>query len=88
MFRTGWYPGAAGEGIYGAHGRCGANTGRSVLAALFCVLLFLNFLPLGKHFHVITGIPNVFFRDLKPYGQVPKMHIDLEDEDPKLECVR
>jgi Fe-S oxidoreductase len=41
------------------------------------VLTFLNFLPLGKHFHVITGIPRVFFRDLKPYGQVPKA--DLEN---------
>jgi Fe-S oxidoreductase len=41
------------------------------------VLAFLNFLPIGKHFHVITGIPNVFFRDLKPYGQVPKT--DLEE---------
>ena len=48
----------------------------------FAVLLFLNFLPLGKHFHVITGIPNVFFRSLTPYGQVAKMEIDLEDEDP------
>lgn len=45
---------------------------------LHCVglLVFLNFLPLGKHFHVITAIPKVFFRDLKPYGQVPK--VDLE----------
>lgn len=41
------------------------------------VLVFLNFLPLGKHFHVITAIPNVFFKDLKPYGQVPKA--DLEE---------
>lgn len=41
------------------------------------VLIFLNFLPIGKHFHVITGIPKVFFRDLKPYGQVPA--VDLEE---------
>ncbi len=40
------------------------------------VLVFLNFLPIGKHFHVITGIPKVFFRDLNPYGQMEK--IDLE----------
>ena len=26
------------------------------------VLVFLNFLPLSKHFHVITSLPNVFFR--------------------------
>jgi Fe-S oxidoreductase len=40
------------------------------------VLAFLNFLPLGKHFHVITGIPNVFFRNLKVAGFIPK--VDLE----------
>ncbi|MFY0526741.1 (Fe-S)-binding protein [Archangium gephyra] len=28
---------------------------------LAIVLAFLNFLPWGKHFHVITGLPNVFF---------------------------
>lgn len=43
------------------------------------VLTFLNFLPIGKHFHVITGIPDVFFLNLRPYGQVPKL--DLEDEE-------
>lgn len=32
------------------------------------VLVFLNFLPIGKHFHVITAIPNVFFRNLEPRG--------------------
>ena len=41
-----------------------------------CVLVFLNFLPTGKHFHVITGIPNVFFRNLETAGYVPK--VDLE----------
>src|SRR5262249_42449962 len=25
------------------------------------VLAFLNYLPYGKHFHVITALPNVFF---------------------------
>ena len=43
------------------------------------VLVFLNFLPLGKHFHVITGIPNVFFRNLKVGGYVPK--VDLENSE-------
>lgn len=41
------------------------------------VLLFLNFLPLGKHFHVITGIPNVFFRNLRQSGYLEK--VDLEN---------
>jgi Fe-S oxidoreductase len=30
------------------------------------VLLFLNLLPLTKHFHVITALPNVFFAKLPP----------------------
>lgn len=41
------------------------------------VLVFLNFLPLGKHFHVITGIPNVFFRNLRHSGYLEK--VDLEN---------
>jgi Fe-S oxidoreductase len=34
------------------------------------VLLFLNLLPHSKHFHVITAIPNVFLRSLKPAGRL------------------
>lgn len=36
------------------------------------VLLFLNLLPYGKHFHVITAIPNVFFSNLNPKGRLPR----------------
>lgn len=36
-------------------------------------LIFLNLLPYSKHFHVITGIPNVFFKDLGPKGRLPFM---------------
>jgi len=32
---------------------------------LLTFFFFLNFLPLGKHFHIITALPNVFFRKLK-----------------------
>jgi len=41
------------------------------------ILVFLNFLPLGKHFHVITGLPNVFFQRLDPQYRPPRM--DLEN---------
>ena len=34
-------------------------------------LVFLNLLPYSKHFHVITGLPNVFFKDLEPKGKLP-----------------
>ncbi len=30
------------------------------------ILVFLNLLPLSKHFHIITAIPNVFFAKLPP----------------------
>ncbi len=32
---------------------------------ILTIMVFLNYLPLGKHFHIITGIPNVFLRKLK-----------------------
>ncbi len=43
-------------------------------------LTFLNILPLGKHFHVITALPNVFFKSLDYPHDKPKL-LDLEDED-------
>ncbi len=42
-------------------------------------LTFLNFLPLGKHFHVITALPNVFLKNLGYPHQKTKL-LDLEDE--------
>jgi Fe-S oxidoreductase len=42
------------------------------------VLLFLNLLPHSKHFHVITGIPNVFFKDLEPRGRLQPMAENAE----------
>lgn len=42
------------------------------------VMFFLNLLPLSKHFHVITALPNVFLGSLKPRGQMSKMN--FEDE--------
>src|SRR5262245_52798399 len=41
------------------------------------VLVFLNFLPLAKHFHIITSLPNVYFRKLEPIGALSKQ--DLEN---------
>ncbi|MFH0799902.1 MAG: (Fe-S)-binding protein [Pseudomonadota bacterium] len=42
------------------------------------IVLFLNYLPYGKHFHIITAIPNVFLRKTGPCGAIRKMN--LEDE--------
>ena len=42
------------------------------------VLVFLNLLPHSKHFHVITAIPNVFFKDLSPRGRLQPMAENAE----------
>jgi Fe-S oxidoreductase len=41
------------------------------------VLTFLNLLPPSKHFHIITSLPNVYFKKLEPIGQLSKQ--DLEN---------
>jgi Fe-S oxidoreductase len=46
---------------------------------LAVVLVFLNFLPHGKHFHVLTALPNVFLRALPP-GSSALRKLDLESE--------
>ncbi len=49
------------------------------------VLLFLNLLPYGKHFHVVTVIPNVFAQNLSGIGRLRTVRdIDgrLEREEP------
>lgn len=45
---------------------------------LVFLLGFLIYLPLSKHFHIITAVPNVFFRSLAPRGALTKLN--LEDE--------
>jgi heterodisulfide reductase subunit C len=37
---------------------------------VFLVFAFLNYLPYGKHFHVITSLPNVIARPLDPPGRL------------------
>jgi Fe-S oxidoreductase len=45
-----------------------------------CILLvFLNFLPYGKHFHVLTGLPNVYFKRLDPSGKLPTPNLEKEE---------
>jgi Fe-S oxidoreductase len=50
-----------------------------VLAHIAIVMAFLNFLPVGKHFHIITGLPTVYFQRLTPQGQLSKL--DLENSE-------
>jgi Fe-S oxidoreductase len=46
---------------------------------LCIILAFLNFLPLGKHFHVITGLPNVYLQRLTPSGKLPTPDLEAEN---------
>lgn len=38
---------------------------------LMVILVFLNLLPISKHFHVITALGNVFLSNLQPKGALP-----------------
>ncbi len=37
------------------------------------ILLFLNYLPYSKHFHILLAFPNVFYANLNPKGQLVNM---------------
>jgi Fe-S oxidoreductase/nitrate reductase gamma subunit len=56
-----------------------AVAGISFFLHLALVLVFLNVLPYGKHFHIITALPNVFFRRLPPTGALRKLDLEAED---------
>jgi Fe-S oxidoreductase/nitrate reductase gamma subunit len=48
-------------------------------AHIFMVLAFLNYLPYGKHFHIITALPNVFLFSTKNKGELVRQ--DFENEE-------
>jgi Fe-S oxidoreductase len=54
-----------------------AHTGYWTHVAL--VLVFLNLLPYSKHFHILTAIPNIFLRSLKPAGRLEPMAASSEE---------
>ncbi|UCF73967.1 MAG: (Fe-S)-binding protein [Deltaproteobacteria bacterium] len=45
---------------------------------ILTIMFFLNYLPLAKHFHIITAIPNVFLRKLKK-GSIKPPRWDVEN---------
>src|SRR5258705_4237468 len=51
-----------------------------ILLHIAIVMTFLNFLPLGKHFHIITGLPTVFFQRLTPMGQLSKLDLEKSEK--------
>jgi Fe-S oxidoreductase len=46
---------------------------------MLIVAAFLIYLPFSKHLHIATSFPNIYFRKLRPRGELPQM--DLENED-------
>jgi len=48
------------------------------------ILFFVNYLPLSKHFHVITSFFNVLFAKPQPRGKLDKIDVEsaFENEDP------
>jgi len=47
-------------------------------AHIVLVAAFLGYLPFSKHLHIATSFPNIWFRKLRPRGELPRM--DVEDE--------
>jgi len=79
-----WKP-AGSLGALALHGLGFAPGVDAVIAAvslflhLALILVFLNVLPFGKHFHIITALPNVFFARLPPAAALRKLDLEAED---------
>ncbi len=43
------------------------------------VAAFLAYLPFSKHLHIATSFPNIWFRKLRPRGELPQMDLEAED---------
>ncbi len=54
--------------------------GASYWLHILIFFFFLNFLPLGKHFHIITALPNIFFKRLSR-GSIKPARWDVENID-------
>lgn len=71
-----WQPFSALVGhMLGSHARFFSNFGWWLHNCV--ILVFINLLPMSKHFHIITSLPNVFFLKTEPPGALSKM--DLEN---------
>ena len=46
---------------------------------MLIVAAFLVYLPFSKHLHIATAFPNIYFRKLKPRGELPQMDLEAED---------
>ena len=50
-----------------------------ILANVVVVLGFLAYLPTSKHQHIYLAVENIFFKNLKPIGALPKLDIENAD---------
>jgi Fe-S oxidoreductase len=48
-------------------------------AHIALVAAFLIYLPLSKHLHIATAFPNIWYRKLRPRGELPAMDLERED---------
>ena len=46
---------------------------------LALILVFGNLLPYGKHFHILTALPNVFLARLPPAAALSRLDLEAED---------
>jgi len=51
----------------------------ALLLHLALILAFLDLLPRGKHFHVLTALPDVFFSRLPPSSALSPLDLEAED---------
>jgi len=65
-------------GVYSGFAPEVVRTWGTVMYWAHCVLVlaFLNFLPFGKHFHVLTALPAVYLRRLTPSAALEKMEFE------------
>ncbi len=43
----------------------------------FCFLFFLDYIPYSKHLHIITSLPNCFFRSFRFVSTLPRMLFEM-----------
>jgi len=48
-------------------------------AHVVLVSAFLVYLPMSKHLHIATAFPNIWYRKLRPRGELPVMDLERED---------
>lgn len=84
--------GSAWEPVTAALSGLFAGSSPSTLQAVFsaswwlhlvAILVFLNYLPFAKHFHVLTALPNIFLRKLDAPGRLSMVDIEKAAEAEK-----